>query len=60
MSEAEQGTLSAKDAAAYIDMSVSWLWHSDVPRIRLGRRVKFLRADLDAYLAARRTHGAAA
>lgn len=59
-SGAERGAMSAKVAAAYIDMSVRWLWDSDVPRVRLGRRVKFLRADLDAYLTQRRTHGAAA
>lgn len=59
-SEAKAGAMSAKDAASYIDMSVRWLWDSDVPRVRLGRRVKFLRADLDAYLTQRRTHGAAA
>ena len=49
--------MSVKDAAAYLGMSQSWLEHSDVPRVRLGRRVKFLKSDLDAYLAARRTHG---
>lgn len=59
-SEAERGAFSAKEAAAYLGMSESWVWHSDMPRVRLGRRVKFLRADLDAYLTQRRTHGAAA
>jgi hypothetical protein len=33
------------------------LERSDVPQVRLGRRVLFLRADLDAYLRQRRTHG---
>lgn len=59
-SEAERGAFSAKEAATYLGMSESWLWHSDMPRVRLGRRVKFLRDDLDAYLKARRTHGVAA
>lgn len=58
----EQGAfqLSAKAAAAYIGMSVSWLWHSDIPRVRLGARVKWLREDLESYLRSRRTHGEAA
>jgi predicted DNA-binding transcriptional regulator AlpA len=47
---AERGTLNASDAAAYLGMSVSWLWHSDVPRVRLGRRVLFRVVDLNNYL----------
>ena len=60
MTETGQGAMSAKEAAAYLGMSVRWVWHSDIPRVRLGRRVKFLKADLDAYLEARKTHGVAA
>jgi predicted DNA-binding transcriptional regulator AlpA len=61
MSEAERPfQFDLAEAAAYIGMSRSWLEHSDVPRVRLGTRVKFLREDLEAYLRARRTHGAAA
>lgn len=56
----EPFALNAKEAAAYIQMSVSWLWQSDIPRVRLGSRVKWLREDLEAYLRSRRTHGAAA
>lgn len=56
-SGAEQAAFSIKDAARYMGMSLSWLEHSDVPRVRLGRRVLFLREDLDRYLRARRTHG---
>jgi hypothetical protein len=52
--------LSARDAARYIGMSESWLWRSDVPRVRMGSRVNFLVCDLDAYLVQRRSHGAAA
>lgn len=48
--------LDVKDAASYIGMSVSWLEHSDVPRVRLGRRVKYLVEDLDRYLKQHRTH----
>ena len=62
--ETEQGIVpfqfDAHDAAEYIGMSVSWLWNSDIPRVRLGGRTKWLREDLEAYLRARRTHGGAA
>jgi predicted DNA-binding transcriptional regulator AlpA len=56
----ESPTFDAKGAAAYLGMSVSWLWQSDVPRVRLGTRTKWLRDDLDAYLKAHRSHGSAA
>ena len=46
-------------AAHYIGMSASWLRQSDVPRVRLGAAVRYLRADLDAYLAQRRDLDAA-
>ena len=48
---------SVEDAAAYVGMSASWLWASDIPRVRLGRSVKWLREDLEAYLRSHRTHG---
>jgi len=51
--------LTAKEAAQYIGMSLSWLQHSDVPRVRLGAAVRYLRADLDVYLAQRRDLDAA-
>ena len=60
MSEQAQFQMNADEAARYIGMSVSWLWHSDIPRVRLGSRVKWLREDLEAYLRQRRTHGNAA
>jgi excisionase family DNA binding protein len=60
VSEAERAVLTAKEAAAYLGMSVSWVEHSDLPRVRLGRAVRYRRQDLDAYLAARLTHGSAA
>lgn len=47
--------LKLSEAAGYIGMSQSWLEHSDVPRVRVGTKsVRYLRADLDAYLAQRR------
>lgn len=52
--------LGVQDAARAISMSVSWLQHSDIPRVKVGRRVVFLVSDLTAYLTARRSHGQAA
>lgn len=52
--------LGVKEAAKAIGVSESWLHHSDVPRVRAGRRVLFLVSDLTAFLEARRSHGAAA
>jgi predicted DNA-binding transcriptional regulator AlpA len=57
MTEPERFALSADEAAAYIGMSRSWLWSSDIPRVRLGRSVKWLREDLEQYLRNHRTHG---
>jgi hypothetical protein len=47
----------AEGAARYIGQSKSWLWASDIPRVKLGRRTHWLREDLEAYLRAHRTHG---
>jgi excisionase family DNA binding protein len=55
----EPAALTTKDAATYLSVSVSWLEHSDVPRVRLGRSVRYLRSDLDTYLAQRRDRDAA-
>jgi excisionase family DNA binding protein len=61
---AEQGPVpfqfKLEDAARYIGMSPRWLEASDMPRVRVGRAVRFLREDLETYMRARRTHGAAA
>ena len=53
-------SIDGQDAAAFIGMSVRWLETSDIPRVRLGRRVHWLREDLEAYLRAHRTHGVSA
>lgn len=50
----EPAALTVEQAARYVGMSVSWLNHSDVPRVRLGRAVRYLKTDLDAYLTQRR------
>lgn len=52
--------LRLPEAAHHIGMSESWLKHSDVPWVRMGRRARvYLVADLEAYLHARRSHEAA-
>ena len=52
--------LNVKDAAAYLGVTADWLARSDCPRVRLGRLVRYRVVDLDAFLAARLTHGSAA
>ena len=55
----EQAALTTDEAARYIKMSRSFVEHSDIPRVRLGRSVRYLVSDLDAYLAQRRDRDAA-
>jgi hypothetical protein len=51
--------LPVEDAAGYLGVSKSYVEHSDIPRVKLGRRVVYLRADLDAHLLQRRDRDAA-
>jgi predicted DNA-binding transcriptional regulator AlpA len=44
------GALGYDEAARYLGVKRSWLEHSDVPRVKLGRRVVFRIVDLDTYL----------
>jgi predicted DNA-binding transcriptional regulator AlpA len=60
MSGSERFALDVTEASQYIGMSRAWLYASDIPRVKLGRSVKFLREDLEKYLRDRRTHGHAA
>jgi hypothetical protein len=48
--------LSREEAAEFIRMSLSWLTHSDVPRVRLGRRTVFLKSQLIRYMESHLTH----
>jgi len=59
--ELEPRALSDRETAHYIGMSESWLRQSRVtgrpdapPYVKIGRAVRYLRDDLDAWLAARR------
>lgn len=46
--------LTVEEAAAYLRMSVHWVYKQSaagtLPRLKLGRVVRFRRADLDAWL----------
>jgi predicted DNA-binding transcriptional regulator AlpA len=59
----EPKTLTEKSAAIYIGMSVSWLRQSRnmenpdaPPHLKIGKSVRYLRADLDAWLLDKRRH----
>ena len=51
----EDGLMKVDEAAAHLRVSTSWLYRQVaaglVPTVRLGRNVRFRRADLDAWAA---------
>lgn len=49
MSESKLYTV--KEAAKYLTMSQAWLFASDVPHVKLGRRRLYRKEDLDGYVA---------
>ena len=49
----DDGLLDAKAAARYLRMSVSWLYSSLVPFVRLGRARRYRVQDLDAFISDR-------
>jgi hypothetical protein len=51
-----EGLLSVDDAAAHLGISKSWLYQSDVPFAKLGRRRLYRPEDLDGYVRARVSH----
>ena len=48
--------LSVKQAAELLGVSPSWLYQSDVPSVKLGRRRLYRPSDLAHYIAARVSH----
>lgn len=42
--------LTVKEACLLLRCSESWLRTSNVPRLRIGRFVRFVRADLEAWV----------
>jgi len=53
--EPDQEVMTRQEAAAYLRLSLRTMDRLPIPRVKLGHRtVRFLRADLDAYLAQHR------
>lgn len=52
----DEEVLSLEEAARVLKMSTSWLEKSDVPRVRMGRAVRYLKSQLLAYANSRLTH----
>jgi predicted DNA-binding transcriptional regulator AlpA len=48
--------LDLAEAADFLRMSSSWIERSDVPRVKLGRSVRYLRSELLAYARAHLSH----
>jgi len=48
--------LKLQEAADVLKMSKTWLEKSDVPRLKLGRAVRYLKSELIAYASAHLTH----
>lgn len=49
--------LSVKEAAAYLRVSGGWLYGSNIPYAKLGRRRVYRRCDLDDYVRCHLSHG---
>jgi hypothetical protein len=45
--------LTVKEAANFLRMSVAWLYASDIPYVKLGRRRVYRAEDLDSFVAGR-------
>ncbi len=50
--------LELHEAAALLKMSPRWLEQSDMPRLKFGRSVRYLKSELLAYANAHLTHSA--
>lgn len=48
--------LSGKEAAKFLGMSQAWLYQSDVPFVRLGRRRLYRSSDLRSFVSRRVQH----
>lgn len=49
--------LSVQEAASYLRMSAGWLYGSRIPYVRLGRRRRYRRGDLDRFVEQNVSHG---
>jgi hypothetical protein len=48
--------LDLAEAAQFLKMSEAWVEKSDIPRLRFGRAVRYLRSQLLAYATTHATH----
>jgi predicted DNA-binding transcriptional regulator AlpA len=48
--------LSVKQVAAHLGVSKSWLYQSDIPSVKLGRRRLYRPSDLAGYVSAHVSH----
>lgn len=46
----DERLFSGKEAATLLGMSLAWLYQSDVPHVRLGRRRLYRSTDLRSYI----------
>lgn len=51
-----EALLSVKDAATFLCISASWLYQSDVPYVKVGRRRRYRPGDLTAYVDSHVSH----
>jgi excisionase family DNA binding protein len=59
VTETEPTYLTAKEAAKYLRVSLNWLYlqvaREAIPAIHVGRSIRFLKRDLDRWMAQNRT-----
>jgi excisionase family DNA binding protein len=55
--KAQDGLLSVRDAADYLNMSEGWLYQSGIPYVKLGRSRRYRRSDLDSHVERNLSHG---
>jgi excisionase family DNA binding protein len=51
------GLFSVQEASSYLRMSPSWLYGCSIPFVRLGRRRRYRRDDLDRFVEQNVSHG---
>jgi hypothetical protein len=51
-----EALLSVKDAASFLCVSVSWIYQSDIPYVKLGSRRVYRPRDLAAYIDSHVSH----
>ncbi len=54
--ELDDEVFDREEAAHFLKMSEAWLEKSDVPRVKMGRSVRYLKSELLAYAKAHLSH----